>query len=93
MDEEEYGELRKYYREEEGLMEIEMRGFTIKEATEKIWDGERDLNVVARGLDADSAMIVQRILMHTVNIELKIRDHLENEATQEGDADADATKQ
>jgi hypothetical protein len=85
MDEDEYAELRKFYLEEEGLVEIEMRGFTIQEATHQIWKGERDLNVLTKGLDADSAMIVQRILMHTFNIELKIRELLEKEAENDSD--------
>jgi hypothetical protein len=76
MDEEEYGELRRYYEEEQGLDEIEMRGYRIKEATHLIWKGERDMNVLGRGLDIDSAMIVQRILMHTLSIEQKVQEFL-----------------
>ncbi|TMW57184.1 hypothetical protein Poli38472_003109 [Pythium oligandrum] len=83
MDEEEYGELRRHYEQENGLLEIEARGFTIKDATERIWQGERDMNTLVTGLDADSALIVQRILMHTFNIEQKIREHLAAEAEAE----------
>ncbi|KAJ0411620.1 hypothetical protein ATCC90586_004089 [Pythium insidiosum] len=90
MDEEEYGELRKYYAEEEGLTEIEMRGFSIKDATHRIWQGERDVNVLVRGLDADSALMVQRILMHTLNIEQKIREMLVQEAAAGAEAKAKA---
>ncbi|KAJ0407706.1 hypothetical protein P43SY_009043 [Pythium insidiosum] len=90
MDEEEYGELRKYYAEEEGLTEIEMRGFSIKDATHRIWQGERDVSVLVRGLDADSALMVQRILMHTLNIEQKIREMLVQEAAAGAEAKAKA---
>jgi hypothetical protein len=78
MDEKEYGELRVYYEKGKGLDEIDERGFNIKESTQRIWKGERDLAVLTKGLDADSALIVQRILMHTLSIEQKVREFLEN---------------
>lgn len=78
MDEKEYGELRVYYEKGKGLDEIDERGFNIKPSVQRIWTGERDLAALTAGLDADSAMIVQRILMHTLSIEQKVREFLEN---------------
>ncbi len=80
LDEEEYGEVRRYYEQEQGLDEIDNRGFRIKEATHRIWKGERDLNTLTKGLEADSALIIQRILLHTLSIEQKVGQLLEEEA-------------
>ncbi|KAF1331600.1 putative mitochondrial protein, partial [Globisporangium splendens] len=78
MDEEEYGELRVYYEKGQGLDEIEARGYSIKAGTKMIWEGERDLNVLTKGIDADSAMIIQRILLHTLAIEQKVKELIES---------------
>ncbi|TYZ64643.1 hypothetical protein PybrP1_000410 [[Pythium] brassicae (nom. inval.)] len=85
MDEEEYGELREYYENGGGLDEIDERGYSIKAATEMIWKGERDMGVLASGVDADSAMIIQRILMHTLAIEQKVRELIEKGVVDEGE--------
>lgn len=77
MVEDEYGELRAYYEKGEGLDEIDARGYSIKAATQQIWAGERDMGVLASGVDADSAMIIQRILMHTLAIEQKVKELIE----------------
>ncbi|RLN56434.1 hypothetical protein BBJ29_007974, partial [Phytophthora kernoviae] len=87
MDEEEYGELREHFEKGRGLDEIDERGYSIKEGTYKIWKGERDLNVVTKGVDADSALILQRILMHTLNIEKKVREMLVNGGVDPDDED------
>ncbi|GMF45007.1 unnamed protein product [Phytophthora lilii] len=78
MDEEEYGELREHFEKGRGLDEIGERGYSIKEGTYKIWKGERDLKKVTEGVDTDSALILQRILLHTLNIERKVREMLAN---------------
>ncbi|KAF1794002.1 hypothetical protein Pcac1_g14737 [Phytophthora cactorum] len=78
MDEEEYGELREHFEKGQGLDEIEERGYSIKAGTHMIWKGERDLKKVADGVDTDSALILQRILLHTLNIERKVREMLTN---------------
>lgn len=77
MDEEEYGELRVYYEKGQGLNEIDARGYSIKDATHLIWEGERNMSVLTQGVDADSAMIIQRILMHTLAIEQKVKELIE----------------
>ncbi|ETI56310.1 hypothetical protein F441_01129 [Phytophthora nicotianae CJ01A1] len=78
MDEEEYGELREHFEKGQGLDEIDERGYNIKPGTHKIWKGERDLKKVVDGVDTDSALILQRILLHTLNIERKVREMLTN---------------
>lgn len=85
MDEEEYGELRVYYEKGQGLDEIDARGYSIKDATHKIWEGERDMAVLTAGVDADSAMIIQRILMHTLAIEQKVKELIEQGVIDEDD--------
>lgn len=87
MDEAEYGELRVYYEKGTGLDEIDERGYNIKPSTQRIWQGERDLNELTKGLDADSALIVQRILMHTLSIEKKVQEFLANGGVDVEDAD------
>lgn len=93
MDEEEYGELRVYYEKGNGLDELDARGYSIKESTTKIWAGERDMNVLGAGLDADSALIVQRILMHTFAIEQKIEKILANGGVQEKEEEKETKSQ
>ncbi|KAG1688985.1 hypothetical protein DVH05_002870 [Phytophthora capsici] len=78
MDEEEYGELREHFEKGRGLNEIDERGYNIKAGTHKIWKGERDLKKVTEGVDTDSALILQRIMLHTLNIERKVREMLSN---------------
>ncbi|CAI5742469.1 unnamed protein product [Peronospora destructor] len=85
MDEEEYGELREHFEKGRGLDEIDERGYTIKAGTHKIWKGERNLKNVADGADTDSALILQRILLHTLNIERKVREMLANGGTDPDD--------
>ncbi|RLN77089.1 hypothetical protein BBJ28_00025275, partial [Nothophytophthora sp. Chile5] len=87
MDEAEYGELRVHFEKGQGLDEIDERGFSIKEGTHLIWKGERDLSVLTKGVDADSALILQRILMHTLNIENKVRAMLANGGVDPDDDD------
>ncbi|CEG47189.1 T-cell activation inhibitor, mitochondrial [Plasmopara halstedii] len=74
MDEEEYGELREHFEKGRGLDEINERGYSITAGTHKIWKGERNLAIIADGVDTDSALILQRILLHTLNIERKRRE-------------------
>ncbi|DAZ97673.1 TPA: hypothetical protein N0F65_009674 [Lagenidium giganteum] len=89
LDEEEYGELRRYYEVQNGLDEIEARGYRIKDATHKLWKGERNITKLTTGLDADSAQIVQRIFMHTLSIEQKVRDLIAEEQAKEQGKTAD----
>ena len=78
LDENEYGELRDHFENGQGLDEIDERGYTIKAGTHKIWKGERDLQKITAGVDTDSAFILQRILLHTLDIETKVRKMLAN---------------
>ena len=91
MDEEEYGELREHFEKGRGLDEIDERGYTIKSGTHKIWKGERNLKNVTDGVDTDSALILQRILLHTLNIERKVREMLANGGTDPDDVDEPAS--
>ncbi|CAI5735298.1 unnamed protein product [Hyaloperonospora brassicae] len=85
LDEKEYGELRDHFEKGEGLDEIDERGYTIKAGTHKIWNGERNLDTIVAGVDTDSALILQRILLHTLNIDVKVREMLANGRKDAGD--------
>jgi hypothetical protein len=56
-----------------GITEIEKRGgYKLEGAIHRIWEGERDIQNLSKGLDVDSSLIVQRILMHTLAHEKKV---------------------
>ena len=57
---------------DDALDEWEKNGFFIKQAVYSMWEGERDRNKLLNNLNMDSALIVQRILMHTMNIEADV---------------------
>ncbi|CAK4383809.1 unnamed protein product [Aphanomyces euteiches] len=68
-----------------GLREIETRGgHKIVDATHMIWEGERDPAVLTKGLDVDSALIVQRILLHSLAMDKKVADLIAAEQAKEG---------
>jgi hypothetical protein len=47
---------------EQALPQLEQNGWMIADATRRIWAGERDAAALTAGLDANSAMLVRRVL-------------------------------
>ncbi|KDO32926.1 hypothetical protein SPRG_02619 [Saprolegnia parasitica CBS 223.65] len=96
---EEYAEIYDLYTKEDGedghingLTELERRGgYKIVDATHQIWEGERDFAKLSAGLDVDSAMIVQRILMHALTADAKVKDLMEQQLAEEA-AEKEAAK-
>ncbi|ETW09505.1 hypothetical protein H310_00073 [Aphanomyces invadans] len=84
-EEGEYKDIYELYTTEDenvvnGLKEIERRGgYNIIPSTHMIWEGERDVAKLIQGLDVDSALIVQRILMHAIAIDKKVDDFVQAE--------------
>lgn len=57
-------------RVEEALRVFEKDGWTISQATLKIWEGERDLKILVKGIDGGSIQLVKSILFHTRRFDL-----------------------
>lgn len=55
------------------LAPMEERGFQIRSKVEQIWAGQRNTEQLLSGLNADSAQLVQRILMHVRDIEIQLK--------------------
>ncbi|GMF80426.1 unnamed protein product [Phytophthora fragariaefolia] len=76
LDEEDKDQLaiKVHFEQGTGLDELEAQGYTVKSGAIMIWQGERDLNTIVKGVDADSAIILQRILLHTLDIEKQLNE-------------------
>lgn len=75
---EEYKDVRNHFQVEGGLDEYEKNGYKIKNAVHSIWNGERDINQLIVGVTIESAQIIQRILMHTMDIESQLTEDQSN---------------
>ncbi|KAF0718659.1 Aste57867_1555 [Aphanomyces stellatus] len=90
-----YKEIYELYTTEDegkinGLKEIESRGgYKIVAPTHLIWEGERDAAVLTQGLDVDSALIVQRILLHSIAMDKKVADIVAIEQAKEAAGEVD----
>ena len=47
---------------EEALTGVEVNGWQLTSATQRIWQGERDATALTHGIDANSAILVQALL-------------------------------
>jgi len=47
---------------EKWLIDLEMKGWDLKGAVLRLWEGERDATVLAAGLDEQDAALMQRVL-------------------------------
>ncbi|KAG7375395.1 hypothetical protein PHYPSEUDO_001507 [Phytophthora pseudosyringae] len=83
-EEEQQRAIKVHFEQGSGLDDLDAQGYSVKEGALKMWQGERDLNTLIKGVDADSAIILQRILLHTLDIEKKL-----NEIIAKGGADDD----
>ncbi|RLN31420.1 hypothetical protein BBJ28_00025028, partial [Nothophytophthora sp. Chile5] len=86
--------IKAHFEHGTGLDEIDAMGYTIKAGAIQIWQGERDLNVLIQGVSADSALILQRILLHTMDIDQEISEIISKDGLDkdEGGGDADAQR-
>ncbi|KAE9275635.1 hypothetical protein PF008_g29308 [Phytophthora fragariae] len=85
--------IKVHFEQGNGLDDLEAQGYTVKAGALTMWQGERDLNTIIKGVDADSAIILQRILLHTLDIEKKLSEIIANggiDDDDEEDAAADA---
>ncbi|CAH0488461.1 unnamed protein product [Peronospora farinosa] len=87
-EEEQQRAIKMHFEQGKGLDDLEVQGYTIKAGVLMMWQGERDLNTLVKSVDADSALILQRVLMHTLDIENKLNEFIVNEGA---DDEEDAT--
>nr|CCA14046.1 conserved hypothetical protein [Albugo laibachii Nc14] len=73
LDSKDHADIKTHYLEGDGLDEFETNNLFIKNATMQIWQGERDLDVLTKGLDTVSCLVVQRILVHAMDIDAKLQ--------------------
>ena len=73
LDEKDHADIKSHYLEGDGLNEFETNNIFIKDATMQISQGERDLDVLTKGLDTVSCLVVQRILVHAMDIDAKLQ--------------------
>jgi len=76
--------IKVHFEQGSGLDDLDAQGYTVNAGVLKMWQGERDLNTLVKGADADSAILLQRILMHALDIERQL-----NEIISKGEVDDD----
>ena len=81
--------IKVHYEQGTGLDDLDAEGFTTKSGVIQIWQGERNLNSLIKGMDADSAIILQRIYMHTLEFEKQMNEMIANEGVADDENDAD----
>ncbi|CAI5724190.1 unnamed protein product [Peronospora destructor] len=77
-EEEQQRAIKMHFEQGGGLDDLDSQGYTIKAGVLMMWQGERDLNTLVENVDADSALILQRVLMHTLDIEKKLNEFIAN---------------
>ncbi|OWZ12611.1 putative mitochondrial protein [Phytophthora megakarya] len=80
--------IKVHFEQGSGLDDLDAQGYTVKAGVIQMWQGERELNAVIKGVDADSAIILQRILMHTLEIEKQLNEIIAKGIDDEEAADA-----
>ncbi|OQS02622.1 hypothetical protein THRCLA_05024 [Thraustotheca clavata] len=91
---EEYAEIYDLYTKEDGqdghvngITELERRGgYQLTQSVHQIWEGERDFAKLSAGVDTDSAMIIQRILMHSITTDAKMNELIAQHEAEEAKA-------
>ncbi|CAI5727507.1 hypothetical protein KXD40_005615 [Peronospora effusa] len=78
-EEEQQRAIKMHFEQGRGLDDLEVQGYTVKAGVLMMWQGERDLNTLVKSVDADSALILQRVLMHTLDIEKELNEFIANE--------------
>ncbi|CAI5742465.1 unnamed protein product [Peronospora destructor] len=88
-EEEQQRALKMHFEQGRGLDDLDSQGYTIKAGVLMMWQGERDLNTLVENVDADSALILQRVLMHTLDIEKKLNEFIANGGADDDEDAAD----
>ncbi|CAH0483000.1 unnamed protein product [Peronospora belbahrii] len=78
-EEEQQRAIKLHFEQGGGLDDLDAQGYTVKARVLMMWQGERDLDTLIKSVDVDSALIVQRVLMHTLEIEKKLNEIIANE--------------
>uniref|UniRef100_M4BZH1 DUF4460 domain-containing protein n=1 Tax=Hyaloperonospora arabidopsidis (strain Emoy2) TaxID=559515 RepID=M4BZH1_HYAAE len=81
--------IKVHFEQGSGLDDLDSQGFTTKKGVLKMWQGERDLDTLIEGMDADSAIILRRIFMHTLEIEKQLNEIIAGEDVVEDENAAD----
>ncbi|TDH64766.1 hypothetical protein CCR75_009142 [Bremia lactucae] len=64
--------IKTHFEHGSGLDDLDAQGYSLKAGVIQLWQGERNLQALIPGLDGDSAILMQRILLHTVDIEKRL---------------------
>ncbi|CEG47187.1 T-cell activation inhibitor, mitochondrial [Plasmopara halstedii] len=71
-EDEQHRAIKLHFEKGSGLNDINAQGYKVKAGVIQMWQGERDLRTLIRDTDGDSAILLQRILMHTLDFEKQI---------------------
>ncbi|KAI9993719.1 hypothetical protein PInf_016238 [Phytophthora infestans] len=82
--------FKTHFEQGSGLDDFDAQGYTVKAGVIKMWQGERDLNALIKGVNADSAIILQRILLHALDIEKQLADIITKGGVDDDDEAEDA---
>ncbi|CAI5735301.1 unnamed protein product [Hyaloperonospora brassicae] len=79
--------IKVHFEQGTGLDDLDSEGFTTKSGVIRMWQGERNLNTLIKGMDADSAIILQRIYMHTLEFEKQMNEMIASEGVADEEND------
>ena len=78
----EHRQVKDHFENQSGLDDFHSAGYHgFKPTVQRIWTGERRMDVLRQGLDNDTAQLIQRVLMHTLEFERQLKDLVEDDTT------------
>ncbi len=78
----EHRQVKDHFENKSGLDDFHSAGYHgFKPTVQRIWTGERRMDVLRQGLDHDTAQLVQRVLMHTLEFERQLKELVEDGTT------------
>ncbi|KAG3057173.1 hypothetical protein PI125_g25442 [Phytophthora idaei] len=89
-DDEQQRAIKVHFEQGSGLDDLDAQGYTVKAGVVQMWQGERDLNTLIKGVNADSAIILQRILLHALDIEKQLNEIIAKGGVDDDEDAADA---
>ncbi|KAF1794011.1 protein of unknown function DUF4460 [Phytophthora cactorum] len=89
-DDEQQRAIKVHFEQGSGLDDLDAQGYTVKAGVIQMWQGERDLNMLIKGVNADSAIILQRILLHALDIEKQLNEIIAKGGVDDDEDAADA---
>ncbi|KAG3133654.1 hypothetical protein PC128_g26308, partial [Phytophthora cactorum] len=89
-DDEQQRAIKVHFEQGSGLDDLDAQGYTVKAGVIQMWQGERDLNTLIKGVNADSAIILQRILLHALDIEKQLNEIIAKGGVDDDEDAADA---